>query len=387
MANSQTLTTTNTTTTTTTTASDHNLQALPFPLEIIIVILKYTIRRYPDITVCVLSTCSLFHNICQNILHQDLEFSSITQLHRFTHVLLGRQDDHNVSQMKPYLFCPPRSLSLEFAGGAAVKGMIEDLNTTVNPSVVRTNQLIRGEQITNERLAVESVRLRLNSHAQDAKDVVYDALCELDARSFTWRGPDPPHHFSIAIVRDAVPPLFRALSTYTQLTHLELTNISFPEQCAESSETSTSAHQLELPFIPSLRYFHLGQSTFLAAPVMARFVLTCIYPERYLRGASIPPDSAGNRSRNVELQDVSFQSVKRSSIEVIRLVDVYEGSIWGTRLRIPRIIEAALTLLKMDQDQNPKANTPTINDTQEAIVKLVKVEVETERILGGDRGI
>ncbi|KAG7095686.1 hypothetical protein E1B28_006400 [Marasmius oreades] len=388
----------------------YNLQTLALPVEIIIVVLKYTIRQYPDTIVCVLSTCSLFYNISQNILHQELAFTSLSQLHRFTQALSRRQDNCYAPEVKPYLVCSPRSLSLDVAGGAswilqsdsfdgsyrrvgtwdllreAVKAMIADLLKTANLSVTRPNQLVRDEHTTpwdptpKEKLAIESVRLRLNSHAQDAKYVIYDALRELDPISFTWTGPDPPHHFSIAIVRDAVPPLFLALSTYTQLTRIKLTNISFPED-SESSETSIG--RFELPFIPTLQFFHLGQSTFLAARTIARFVLKCIDPERNVGGASTSPDSAVD---SPHVQGVSFRPAKQPSIEEIRLVDVYEGSIWGIRLRMPQIINAALALLEMDQ-QFESGNSTKEDEVREAIMKIVKVEVETERIEGGDRGI
>ncbi|EEB96549.1 hypothetical protein MPER_04303 [Moniliophthora perniciosa FA553] len=112
----------------------------------------------------------------------------------------------------------------------------------------------------------------------------------------------------------AVPYLFRALATHTQLTHIKLTNISFPEIGVDATNGSK-----------------------------------------------------------------------------VTLVDVYESSIWGPRLRMPRIIGAAQTLLAMEQELSQSETREEemqqrLDAIHEAIMNLVTVVVETERIEGGDRG-
>jgi len=74
------------------------------------------------------------------------------------------------------------------------------------------------------------------------------------------------------------------------------------------------------------------------------------------------------------------------AIRQLWLVDVYEGSIWGNRLRMPQILRAARDILETKLLDLPQASLPSIDEVQGAVTGLVRVEVETERIEGGDRG-
>ncbi|KAK7062913.1 hypothetical protein VNI00_000411 [Paramarasmius palmivorus] len=164
---------------------------------------------------------------------------------------------------------------------------------------------------------------------------------------------------SAQIVMQATPYLFRALATHTQLTYVKLTNISFPEI---GVSTNGLVRPFNIPFIPSLQHLYLGQSTFLAAHTLARFLLLSLYPDSQAR-----------------------------TIQKVHLVDVYEGSIWGPRLRMPRIIGAAQALLSMEQQASQTQPSEgdiqrRIDELSDAIENLVSVMVETERIEGGDRG-
>lgn len=65
----------------------------------------------------------------------------------------------------------------------------------------------------------------------------------------------------------------------------------------------------------------------------------------------------------------------QSTLELIRVVDAYQESIWGRRLRRSDIEKAALTLrLEM-----------TETEILERVRTLVKCEARHERIMGGDR--
>ena len=61
-----------------------------------------------------------------------------------------------------------------------------------------------------------------------------------------------------------LPQLFRALSTYTYLSRLELTHLSF----------DTTEQSLKLPFTPSLREVYLGQATFVSPSMIATYLLS-----------------------------------------------------------------------------------------------------------------
>ena len=120
-----------------------------------------------------------------------------------------------------------------------------------------------------------------------------------------------------------MPHLLGAIRTWTDIEHITLTNLSFPE------------HTLPLlPTPPSLRTLYLGQATFLPPAAVALMVARC-----------------------------------PSTLELVRLVDTYHASIWGSRIR-RRDIEKA----EMGTDS-----------TVERVRLLVRCEAKNERIMGGDR--
>ncbi|ESK88670.1 hypothetical protein Moror_3073 [Moniliophthora roreri MCA 2997] len=345
--------------------------SLPLPAEILVEILSYVIHLD---TINVLLTSHLFYSIGQNILHHDLTFNSIAQIHRFTENLANRVHANVLLNKKElararngYLVCYPRSLCLDVAGGASWVRLPDSRNLVVSTwpalqnalkailnDLEHQSSLMAGQEL--RRLKVETVRFRLNSHTNDTNYIIYDALSQLDTQSFEWTGPDPPHHFSTAIVMQAVPYLFRALATHSQLTHIKLTNISFPEIGVDA--TNGSVRRFDIPYMPSLQHLYLGQSTFLSAPTLARFLLN---------------------------------GLQARTLQKVTLVDVYESSIWGPRLRMPRIIGAARALLAMEQELGQSVTREDemqqrLEVIHGAIMDLVTVVVETERIEGGDRG-
>lgn len=163
-----------------------------------------------------------------------------------------------------------------------------------------------------------------------------------------------------------VPFLFLALRTFARLTHLKLTNVHFPDV--------HDSRPFDIPLIPTLQYFHLGQSTFLSAPTITRFILKSLYPELTLQTGEVTLEQGVAIAHNA------------IAIRQLWLVDVYEGSIWGNRLRMPQILRAARDILETKLLDLPQASLPSIDEVQGAVTGLVRVEVETERIEGGDRG-
>ncbi|KAJ3719137.1 hypothetical protein DFJ43DRAFT_1005486 [Lentinula guzmanii] len=298
------------------------------PTEILTVILAIVLQDTKSTNI--LCTSSLFRSIAQRILHQDLCFFSSSQLTKFAHVL---------STGVLSLACEPQSLMLDIAGGASFK-IFEGLHAVLT-QIVSDPQCKRDE---NGRLILETLRLRLNSLTHDDHRLIYTSLSKVNARHFIWTGPDPPHHFSTAIVSPAVFPLFKALAAYTRLTHLHLTNIAFP-----SSVINPDACWTGIPCLPSLHFLYLGQATFLTAEHITEFVL---------------------------------RSHSGYVLECIRLVDVYEESIWGPRLKLPHILLASATLLA--ESGFSKLSSSTASDL---IERLVRVDAKTERITGGDRAM
>ncbi|KAK0498847.1 hypothetical protein EDD18DRAFT_1308301 [Armillaria luteobubalina] len=274
---------------------------IPFPVEVLTEILTYTLAVHSSPT-------DILH-VGLQILHQDLRFRSSLQLHRFTSCL----------RTSP-LTCALLTLTLDIAGGAS-ESMFPSLDSvftqlTLDAACRKDNQ---------GRVVLNGLHLMLHSHMRDENlHMVYVALSKakyalcLLLRLYLRTHFSSPTKF---IVPKAVSHLFRALSTYTNLLYLKLTNITF-----------FYSEPLVFPDIPSLRSFYLGQATFLPAATVAAYL-----------------------------------SLGSSALESVRLVDVYSESIWGPRLRKNDI----LAILAED-----KRNT---------VATVLIVGAKTERIIGGDR--
>ncbi|KAK0223927.1 hypothetical protein IW262DRAFT_1268252 [Armillaria fumosa] len=287
------------------------------PVEVLTEILIYALAAHPN-PVDILCAHSLFRYVGLQILHQDLCFRSSLQLHRFTSCL----------RISP-LACAPLTLTLDIAGGAS-----ESVFPSLDSVFTQISLDAACRKDNQGRVMLNGLHLILHSHMRDENlHMVYVALSKANPTKFVWTGPDPPHHFSTAvrlsvcniltahIVPKAVSHLFRALSTYTNLLYLKLTNITF-----------FYSEPLVFPDIPSLRSFYLGQATFLPAATVAAYL-----------------------------------SLGSSALESVRLVDVYSESIWGPRLRKNDI----LAILAEDK--------------RIAVATVLIVGAKTERIIGGDR--
>ncbi|KAF8352042.1 hypothetical protein F5887DRAFT_933695 [Amanita rubescens] len=281
------------------------------PPELISYILSVSLILHPR-PVHLLRLSSYFYDVSLRLLYNSLQFRSYTQIERFL-ATYSRQP-----LRIPY---PPRVIELGY--------------------LFLFCSLATGAEVDQQgRLVLDLLKLRIHSLSQDPNPgTIYDTLCAINPRKFIWTGRDPPHHFSIAIVPRVLPQLFRALSTYTYLSHLELTHLSF----------DTTDQSLKLPFTPSLREVYLGQATFVSPSMIATYLL----------------------------------SSDARTLQQVRLVDTYIKSIWGLRLRRSDIERAIVAHVRTLTDA-----PYTIADDDRAIElvrSLVVCEGMNERIIGGDR--
>ena len=112
-----------------------------------------------------------------------------------------------------------------------------------------------------------------------------------------------------------------------------------------------------MPHIPSLRVFYLGQATFVSPYTIASFI----------------------------------QAIQSSpnNLQTVRLVDVYKESIWGFRLRLSDVEEAAMMLallnLRLEEHAELLHRKELVMAALEMVRRVVICEAQTERIIGGDR--
>ncbi|KAF8960918.1 hypothetical protein BDZ97DRAFT_1831471 [Flammula alnicola] len=303
------------------------------PTEILQEILSLSLFSW-DSTVALLTTSSAFRDICEKFIYTQLHFTSRAQLASFI---------STYSSPKSTVPYAPRSVELDITIDES-NLVFFDIYALFSQCLSDTTEGAQRDQ--NGRLSLDLLRLRLNSHAFDSQiEMVYAALSLVNPRQFIWTGLDPPHHFSIAIVPQAIPHLFRALSSYTNLTYLKLTHLAM----------LYALKIYGLPIIPSLRTLHLGQVIFLHPLTVAAFIL-----DPY--------------SKN---------------LEKVYLVDAYHESIWGPRLRRSDI-EIAATSTKSPPDgiETLEHDDPlplTSAEVKNLVRCVVVCEAKTERIMGGDR--
>ncbi len=134
--------------------------------------------------------------------------------------------------------------------------------------------------------------------------------------------------------------MFRAISTWSDVEHITLTNVCFPSD--QLGIHGPLAHNVPLlSGLPNLRTLYLGQGMLLPPSSIAAMIF---YPGQ-------------------------------ETLEQIRLVDTYTGSIWGPRIRRTDVESAALSL---HLDLEPET-------ILERVRRLVRCEAKNERIMGGDR--
>lgn len=137
-----------------------------------------------------------------------------------------------------------------------------------------------------------------------------------------------------------VPPvaacLFKHIPSWRNIREIIVTNISF----ATSSDPEGRYPPL-LENVPSLRLLYIGQATFLHPHAVAGM----------------------------------FCHASLTQLELVRLVDAYSESIWGSRLRRSDIEKAVKVICHTEEQTAVIA----------CIKRVVTCEKKTERIMGGDR--
>lgn len=151
------------------------------------------------------------------------------------------------------------------------------------------------------------------------------------------------------------------MQTWTRLRRLTLTNLAFPlTPSLTFEEPLPRAFGLVSPpyktiTLSRLETIYLGQITFL-------------YPSEIAMIACAP-----------EL--VSLRS--------IQVVDAYQGSIWGPRVRLVDVEKAAthlyLQAMGSDTETSPSTTEFFVKKQIERVRALVRCEGKNERIMGGDR--
>ncbi|KZO99268.1 hypothetical protein CALVIDRAFT_495535 [Calocera viscosa TUFC12733] len=252
----------------------------------------------------VLSVCRAWHDFGLSLLHRNLEFRSQSQLQLFL-------------QQCPSLRTPPRSISISLAG-ASIRPQTQIFRT------------IGAVWQKSQSESLQQVDLCLNSHSLDpCPSLIGEAMMSIDPTAFRWSGPDPPHHWSTAIVPIAAEQLCRGLSRWARLRSLHLSHIAFPADHYEDVFVAALVHHPH----PVLRYISLSQAVFLSAAVVA---------------------------------DIT---TNLKALQRFHLVDCYVDSIWGARLRLGDVERA----VQREQDLS-------------RVRAIVICEARLERIQGGDRG-
>ncbi|KAI0249784.1 hypothetical protein BJV78DRAFT_641968 [Lactifluus subvellereus] len=299
---------------------------LDLPIELLTRVLDIATAVHP-IPAHVLVLNKFIYGIASPILYKDLYFPSMFAMMRFPSVIWGSDT-----------VWKPRTITVELAGGEVGKGAFRQLLRLF------ASTPFRRDAMNSTRLELEDLRLCMHSTSggdSDGDDRSFLALDFVNPQRFRWTGPDPAHHFSIAIVASAVNVLFARFRMWTKLQDLHLSNIAFPRDTNEL-----------FPALPTLRKLYLGQATLV--PVVPLACLLC--------------------------------DPQMESLIIVRLVDCYVESIWGPRLRradLERaVVQAHYGKTLVGEDERIGGHYSTILDR---IRTVVRCEALTERIIGGDR--
>lgn len=143
------------------------------------------------------------------------------------------------------------------------------------------------------------------------------------------------------IVPTATSHLIRALSTWTAVQHITLTNLSFPSD-ALGLNTPFAYDAPLLPALPSLRTLYIGQATLL------------------------PPTAVA----------AMLARPGQDALAQVRLVDAYPLSIWGARIRRRDVEDGVASLPGLTEAQRVAV--------AERVRRIVSCEKKTGRLAGGD---
>jgi len=206
---------------------------------------------------------------------------------------------------------------------------------------------------------------------------LHSALLQVNPKEFLWTGPDPEHHFSIAIVPNAAVHLFSALRSWSNLAHLTLTNLSFP-----SVRGAHGIHTL---------------SEALGIPETASTLFPSFMSDISLRGAGRLETLVLSKVTfldPLEIARIAYASPALfPALHTIRIVDAYQGSIWGPRVRDSDVERAVFGLHQEQVALYVGSSEPSpaleaderMHAHLKRVQQLVRCEAKTERIMGGDR--
>ncbi|KAL5514785.1 hypothetical protein ACEPAG_2101 [Sanghuangporus baumii] len=337
--------------------------SVALPAEILLKIIDFVFDETPRQPLSLLMVNSYFHNLCLSLLHTVLRFSSIRQLDLFVrtcHKLVFR----------------PRVIFISLAGGTDNSRLFKLLREVfLRIADLTCRSVLDSEYQYNRspqgKLGFQRIQLCLNSLRFDENsDYLFRALEMTDPLEFTWTGPDPAHHFSIAIVPIAASYMFKAMQSWTHLRHLKLTNLSFPlpedgypthllakalgivehDYVVDPTDSVPMSPLLPMPYLQTI---YLGQITFLDPLEVAMIA----------------------------------SATELVSLNSMRIVDAYQGSIWGPRIRITNVEKASASLFSIPSSGSGAGAVQLSMHKAciDRIRKLVSCEALTERIMGGDR--
>ncbi|KAH9063266.1 hypothetical protein EDB87DRAFT_1558545 [Lactarius vividus] len=298
---------------------------LSLPTELLEQILGIAITVHP-IPAHVLVLNKFIFAIASRILYQHLNFSSTSAMAHFPPMIWGSKTLRK-----------PSSITVRLSGGEVGKGVFRQIR--------RLFESTQFQGVTeSDNLELEDLHLCMHSTSHgDADDQNLSALELINPQRFKWTGPDPAHHFSIAIVAPVVDVLFAHFRTWTRLQDLHLSNIAFP------GDTKGL-----FPILPTLRTLYIGRATLVPVAPLARLIC----------------------------------NPQMSLLTTVRLVDCYVESIWGPRLRRVDLVYAVVQfhtprgkLLDKEAEQS-RRRCAEILDRMRTVVRC---EALTERIIGGDR--
>ncbi|KAH9027433.1 hypothetical protein EDB84DRAFT_1272662 [Lactarius hengduanensis] len=302
---------------------------LSLPTELLEQILGIAIAVHP-IPAHVLVLNKFVFAIASRILYQHLDFSSTSAMARFPPMIWGSETLRK-----------PSSIAVRLSGGEVGKGAFRQIR--------RLLESTRFQGVTeSDNLELEDLHLCMHSTSNVAPtkstpDICIATAMDGNPQRFKWTGPDPAHHFSIAIVAPAVDVLFAHFRTWTRLQDLHLSNIAFP------GDTKGL-----FPILPTLRTLYIGRATLVPVAPLAR--LLC--------------------------------NPQMSLLTTVRLVDCYVESIWGPRLR--RLdLEYAVVQFHTSRgkllDEEAEQSRRRCAEILDRMRTVVRCEALTERIIGGDR--
>ncbi|TDL20619.1 hypothetical protein BD410DRAFT_841070 [Rickenella mellea] len=324
------------------------MSLVDLPPELLLNFISLALYDNPH-PVSVLLINPTFLTLGQTILHADLAFTTIHQIEFF-------------SKGDAPLAIRPRSLTVTLSGGTSdfrLFGLLRDALKRCNADEShRTSKLpearnyMIGGLIHGGPLELDKLGFCFNTHTTDPNlPLLFDVLSRVNPKEFSWIGPDPDHHFSIAIVPDALRYLFPGIASWSNITHITLTNISFlhyPNLSPVSASLISFAHA-NLKHLTTILF---RQATFLNPLIIA--MIACA-PQSY-------------------------------ALRTLRVVDAYSHSIWGPRVRHADVERAVLSteMEVMMEESHDWNNFRNKWDRVERVKEIVRCGAHTKRINGGD---